>query len=134
MTDQQWAAIVERLRAWRHKGKGLAEFTRADFDSYFHEVMHPGTVLTEEMVFILGVYLGKHSVGDVLPMRELRNDHRGRLDDVAIERVKLFRLERMDKDRWWMRLYMHASPDYVFDIMTSGRDIKITVETEEHEP
>jgi hypothetical protein len=62
--------------------------------------------------------------------RILRNDKRGQLDDVAIENVKLFRLERMDKDRWWMRLYMHDGDDYVFDIMTSGREIRITVEVE----
>jgi hypothetical protein len=63
------------------------------------------------------------------PQRELRL-REGRLDDVVIERVDVFRLERMERDRWWMRLYMPTGEDYVFDITTSGRELDITVEVE----
>jgi hypothetical protein len=63
------------------------------------------------------------------PQRELRL-REGRLDDVVIERVNVFRLERMERDRWWMRLYMPTGEDYVFDISTSGRELDITVQTE----
>lgn len=56
MNDLEVAAFVLRMREWRHRGKPLPEWTRADFESYFHEVMRPGVVLTAEMVFILGVY------------------------------------------------------------------------------
>jgi hypothetical protein len=62
---------------------------------------------------------------------ELRNDERGQLDDVVIHDVKLFRLERMDKAKWWMRCYMHEGDDYVFHIETSGREITITAELEQ---
>jgi hypothetical protein len=45
----------------------------------------------------------------------------------------MFRLERMDDDQWWMRLYMPDGNDYVFWIGLSGRggrEITITVEEE----
>jgi hypothetical protein len=39
-------------------------------------------------------------------------------------------MERMDKNVWWMRLYMPDGEDYVFRIGTSGREIDVTVEVE----
>lgn len=33
------------------------------------------------------------------------NDPKGRLDDVVVNDVKMFRLERMDEDSFWIRLY-----------------------------
>jgi hypothetical protein len=62
--------------------------------------------------------------------RILRLDERGKLDDIAIGPVDLFRMERMDKNVWWMRLYMPDGEDYVFRIGTSGREIDVTVEVE----
>ena len=53
-------AFIERMREWRHRGKPLPAWTREDYESYFHEVMRPGVVLTAEMVFILGIYTGAH--------------------------------------------------------------------------
>ena len=64
------------------------------------------------------------------PPPELRNDERGQLDDVVIHNVKLFRMERMDKGSWWMRLDMPDRSAYVLHITTSGREITVTAESE----
>ena len=67
------------------------------------------------------------------PLRELRLDDRGQLDDVVIENVDVFHMERMDTDHWWMRLSLPSRQDYVFDITASGRAVEVTVEVESRE-
>lgn len=69
------------------------------------------------------------AVGD-WPTPELRFDERHKLDDVVIPNVKLFRMERMDKNVWWMRLYMPDGKDFVFHVASSGREISIIAEIE----
>ena len=43
---------------------------------------------------------------------ELRPDHEGVLDDVVVNGVKMFRLERMSKNHWWGCCYL---PGYGLD-------------------
>jgi hypothetical protein len=65
----------------------------------------------------------------------LRPDYNGELDDVVVRDVKLFRLERMGDDAWWMALYLsnEAHEELVFWIRrgrpreTRGREVVINV-------
>jgi hypothetical protein len=48
-------------------------------------------------------------------------DDAGNLDDVAIENVWMFRLEYMDDNRIWIRLYRDNKPDLVFYLEVAGK-------------
>lgn len=48
-------------------------------------------------------------------------DDAGNLDDVAIENVLMFRLEYMDDNRIWIRLYRDNKPDLVFQFQAAGK-------------
>jgi hypothetical protein len=48
-------------------------------------------------------------------------DDAGNLDDVAIENVLMFRLEYMDDNRIWIRLYRDNKPDLVFHLEAAGK-------------
>jgi len=56
------------------------------------------------------------------------SDERG-VDDVAIENVKMFRMERMDNGCFWIRCYGVDGHDHVFWVRSS-RQIKIQHEDE----
>lgn len=55
-------------------------------------------------------------------MRELRYDRDGGLDDVAIENVEMFRLERMDKNAWWACVYLEDGKRITFWLQYSRKD------------
>lgn len=67
------------------------------------------------------------------PQRDLRNDDDGNLDDVVVTEVEMFRLERMDSDRWWMRLYMADGEDLVFHVELVKGVIQVFVEIEQRD-
>ena len=48
-------------------------------------------------------------------------DDNGNLDDVAIENVRMFRLEYMEDNRIWIRLYRDNKPDLVFNLEAAGK-------------
>ena len=48
-------------------------------------------------------------------------DDAGNLDDVAIENVRMFRLEYMDDNRIWIRLYRDNKSDLVFHLEAAGK-------------
>jgi hypothetical protein len=41
-------------------------------------------------------------------------DERGDLDDIVVNDVSLFRMERMADDTFWIRCYCDGKPDIVF--------------------
>lgn len=49
-------------------------------------------------------------------------DSRGDLDDIAIQEVTMFRMERMGTGRFWVRCYRNGKPDIVI-YLTSARKI-----------
>jgi hypothetical protein len=63
------------------------------------------------------------------PKNEVRLDDDGAVDDVVIGPVKLFRLERMAEDTWWLRLYMPDGNDFIFWLQGKG-PVVATVERE----
>jgi hypothetical protein len=54
-------------------------------------------------------------------MDRIDYDDAGNLDDVAIENVRMFRLEYMDDNRIWIRLYRDNKPDLVFHLEAAGK-------------
>lgn len=48
-------------------------------------------------------------------------DERGELDDVVIENVAMFRMERMDGKHIWIALYREGKPDIVFRVTARNR-------------
>jgi hypothetical protein len=48
-------------------------------------------------------------------------DETGNLDDVAVSDVELFRLEYMDDNSVWIRLYRHDKPDIVIWLGAAGK-------------
>lgn len=54
-------------------------------------------------------------------MDRIDYDDAGNLDDVVIENVRTFRLEYMDKNRIWIRLYRDNKPDLVFHLEAAGK-------------
>jgi hypothetical protein len=39
---------------------------------------------------------------------------RGELDDIVVNDVSMFRMERMDSGKFWIRCYRDGKPDVVF--------------------
>ena len=54
-------------------------------------------------------------------MDRIDYDAAGNLDDVAIENVRMFRLEYMDDNRIWIRLYRDNKSDLVFYLEAAGK-------------
>lgn len=46
---------------------------------------------------------------------ELREDASQRIDDVVVEDVTMFRMEHMDSDRWWIKVYTKSGHDLVLN-------------------
>ena len=53
--------------------------------------------------------------------RRIDMDDKGELDDVAIDNVSLFRLERMDKCEWWAAVYYEDGGRDTFWLSSKGR-------------
>jgi hypothetical protein len=53
----------------------------------------------------------------------LREDDLG-LDDVVVEDVAMFRMERMDTDHVWFACYLADGQDIHFDLWVEGKTIK----------
>lgn len=54
-------------------------------------------------------------------MDRIDYDDAGNLDDVVIENVRMFRLEYMDENRIWIRLYRYDKTDLVFHLEAPGK-------------
>ena len=54
-------------------------------------------------------------------MKRVDYDETGNLDDVAVSDVSLFRLEYMDDNRIWIRLYRKGTPDLVIHLESAGK-------------
>jgi hypothetical protein len=54
-------------------------------------------------------------------MKRVDYDETGNLDDVAVSNVSLFRLEYMDVNKIWIRLYRKGAPDLVIHLAASGK-------------
>lgn len=48
-------------------------------------------------------------------------DEDGKLDDVVINDVSMFRMERMDDGLFWIRCYRDGKPDVVFYLSARGK-------------
>lgn len=58
----------------------------------------------------------------------LRPDENGALDDVFVNDVSMFRLERMSDDSWWMCCYLAGREDRVnFWINRRGKQVEVCV-------
>lgn len=64
-------------------------------------------------------------------MREIRLDHHGAVDDVVIDNVETFRLERMSAGSWWICAYTSGGGRYVFWLSCS--DLRRRVSVTSHE-
>jgi hypothetical protein len=60
-------------------------------------------------------------------------DERGDLDDVVVNDVRMFRMERMDSGHFWLRCYRDGKPDVVF-ALHSTRKIVGSHEVEDDTP
>lgn len=54
-------------------------------------------------------------------MDRIDYDDTGNLDDVVIANVRMFRLEYMDENRIWIRLYRDNKADLVFHLEAAGK-------------
>lgn len=43
-------------------------------------------------------------------------DDKGDLDDIVINNVSMFRMERMDDGNFWLRCYCDGKPDVIFSL------------------
>jgi len=50
------------------------------------------------------------------PPVEIRPDDDGRVDDVVIRTPTLVRMERMDGNRWWLRIEVDGEQSVIFHI------------------
>lgn len=53
-------------------------------------------------------------------------DENGQLDDIVLPAVKLFRMERMDNDHWWIGLYTEDERQIHLDITMDQAGIQVT--------
>lgn len=51
---------------------------------------------------------------------ELRKDEAGLVDDIVVNDVKMFRMEHMDNNRWWIRVYTNSGKDLVVYLAVSN--------------
>lgn len=56
MGDDDYEALCERLRSQTYKGKSQPDWSFEDYWSYIYDTFRPGTVLTVEMLIILGMW------------------------------------------------------------------------------
>lgn len=53
--------------------------------------------------------------------RRIDNDDKGKLDDIAISDVSMFRMERMDKGAWWIAVYYEDGSRDVFWLRSKSK-------------
>src|SRR5215813_3864046 len=63
-------------------------------------------------------------------LMEVRHDDSEQVDDVVVRTPALVRLERMDTNRWWLRIDVVGEESLIFWFTTSGRALDVTVERE----
>lgn len=48
-------------------------------------------------------------------------DEQGDLDDIVVNHVVMFRMERMDSGEFWIKCYLNGKPDVVFNLNSSSK-------------
>mgnify|MGYP001577781929 CR=1 FL=1 len=61
-----------------------------------------------------------------LPKERWDNDEEGELDDIVVPDVKLFRMERMDSNYWWVCLYTKDGREIHMDLLPEQNGITLT--------
>lgn len=57
----------------------------------------------------------------VMATHRIDNDENGDLDDIAIDGVSAFRMEKMNNGTWWVRVYCEDGRDEVFWLNAVGK-------------
>lgn len=64
---------------------------------------------------------------EVEPNIALRPDSDGKLDDVFVNDVKTFRIERMNNNTWWMACYLYSDEEIHFDLFPESDGFTLQV-------
>lgn len=71
-----------------------------------------GKSIEKEQKIIIGMGESQMKKDDRVAFRP---DKEGKLDDVFIKDVRLFRMERMDENAWWIHCYLEGEEDWGAD-------------------
>ena len=57
----------------------------------------------------------------------LRPDSNGEIDDIVIKDVKIFHMERMNKNMWWFSVRLYSGEEMQFDIFPTVKGFNVEV-------